>query len=121
MKRSLPMMTPHQEQRIKIIFQEFVKGRYEKVRKLSLDSLQINPFFLRQLAEHLQWTSARDIVQFLVDETFQRGIITSAGFRAEQIVRVVITHLDFMERNDDGVCRGRTSRLVAMGQYWLEG
>jgi hypothetical protein len=82
------MLTPHQTQQIESIFQEFVKGRYEKVWKLSLDSLQINPFFLRQLAEHLQWTSAKEIVRFLVDETFQRGIVTSAGFKAEDIARV---------------------------------
>jgi hypothetical protein len=82
------MLTSHQTEQIGSIFQEFIKGRYKKVRKLSLDSLQINPLFLRQLAEHLQWTNAREIVQFLVDETFQRGIVTSAGFRAEQIVKV---------------------------------
>lgn len=81
-------MTPQQEQQIKAIFQEFVKGRYAKVQKLSLDSLQINPFFLRQIAEHFQWTSVREIVQFLVDETFQRGIVTSAGFKAEDIAKV---------------------------------
>lgn len=97
------MVTPHQEQQIKSIFQEFVKGRYTKVRRLNLDSLQINPLFLRQLAEHLQWTSARGIVQFLVDETFQRGIVTSAGFRAEQVARVfgeptAVQGIDFEKR-----------------------
>ncbi len=81
-------MTPQQKQQIKDIFQEFVKGRYARVQKLSLNSLQINPFFLRQIAEHLCWTSVREIVQFLVDETFQRGIVTSAGFRAEEIAKV---------------------------------
>jgi hypothetical protein len=81
-------MTLRQEQQIENIFREFVKGRYDKVRKLSLDGLQINPFFLRQLAEHLQWTSVREIVRFLVDETFQRGIVTSAGFKAEAIAKV---------------------------------
>lgn len=81
-------MTPQQEQQIQRIFQEFVKSRYARIRKLSLDSLQINPFFLRQIAEHLEWTNVRDIVQFLVDETFQRGIVTSAGFRAEEIAKL---------------------------------
>lgn len=81
-------MTPQQEQQIERIFQEFMKDRYAKVRKLSLDSLQVNPFFLKQIAEHLQWTSAREIVQFLVDETFQRGTVTSAGFKAEKIATV---------------------------------
>lgn len=84
-------MTPQQKQQIKTIFQEFVKGRYARVQKLTLDSLQINPFFLRQIAEHLRWTSVREIVQFLVDETFQRGIVTSAGFRAEDIAKVFAT------------------------------
>lgn len=77
-----------QEQQVKNIFQEFVKSRYDKVRSLSLDSLQINPFFLRQIGEHLGWSSVREIVQFLVDETFQRGIVTSAGFKAEDIAKV---------------------------------
>lgn len=81
-------MKSQQEQQIKAIFQEFVKSRYVRAQKLNLDSLQINPFFLRQIAEHLQWTSVREIVQFLVDETFQRGIVTSAGFRAESIAEV---------------------------------
>jgi len=81
-------MTPQQEQQIKAIFQKFVKERYAKVRRLSLDSLQINPFFLRQIAEHFQWTTVREIVQFLVDETVQRGIVTSAGFKAEDIAKV---------------------------------
>jgi hypothetical protein len=53
------MVTLQQEQQIESIFQEFIKGRYAKARKLSLDSLQINPLFLRQLAEHLQWTIVR--------------------------------------------------------------
>lgn len=69
-------MIPQQEQQINGIFREFVKGRYAKVQKLGLDSLQIHPFFLRQIAEHLQWTSVREIVHFLVDETFQREIVT---------------------------------------------
>jgi hypothetical protein len=97
------MMTPQQEQRIESIFQEFVRRRYAKVRRLSLDSLQINPLFLRQLAEHLQWTSVREIVQFLVDETFQRGIVGSAGFTAEKIARVfgeptAVQGIDFEKR-----------------------
>ena len=69
-------MTPQQEKEIERIFQEFVKSRYDRIRRLSLEDLQINPFFLRQLAEHLHWSSVRDIVKFLVDETFQRGIVT---------------------------------------------
>jgi hypothetical protein len=81
-------MTHQQARQIEGIFQEFVKSRYVRVQKLSLDNLQINPFFLRQIGEHLQWTSVREIVQFLVDETFQRGIVTSAGFRAEDIAKV---------------------------------
>ncbi len=81
-------MTPEQEQQIRSIFQQFVKGRYDRVRKLKLSDLQINPFFLRQISNHLEWSSVRDVVYFLVDETFQRGIVTSAGFRAEQIARL---------------------------------
>ena len=96
-------MTPEQERQIEAIFQKFIKGRYDKVRRLSLDSLQINPFFLRQMAEHLQWTSVREIVQFLVDETFQRGITTSAGFKVEDIARVfgeptAVRGIDFEKR-----------------------
>jgi hypothetical protein len=81
-------MKAEQEGRIEAVFQEFVRGRYAKVGKLNLDSLQINPLFLRQIGEHLRWTSVREIVQFLVDETFQRGIVTSAGFKAEKIAKV---------------------------------
>ena len=81
-------MTPQQEKEIERIFQEFVKSRYDRIRRLSLEDLQINPFFLRQLAEHLHWSSVGDIVKFLVDETFQRGIVTSAGFKVEAIARV---------------------------------
>ena len=81
-------MTPEQEQQIRSIFQEFVKGRYDRVRKLKLSDLQINPFFLRQISPHLEWCSVRDVVYFLVDETFQRGIVTSAGFKAESIAKV---------------------------------
>ena len=81
-------MNFQQEEQIRNIFEEFVRSRYDRVRKLSLNSLQINPFFLRQVSEHLQWSSVREIVQFLVDETFQRGIVTSAGFKAEDIAKV---------------------------------
>jgi len=97
------MLTQEQEKEIEGIFQEFVKGRYTGVRKLSLDTLQINPLFLRQIAQHLEWTRVREIVQFLVDETFQRGIVGSAGFKAEKIARVfgdatAVQGIDFEKR-----------------------
>lgn len=81
-------MTPSQRKQIEKIFRNFLARRYASVRKLDLQSLQINPVFLCQLAEQLRWTSARDIINFLVDETFQRGIVTSAGFQMEKIAKV---------------------------------
>lgn len=81
-------MTPEQERQIKEIFNDFVKARYKHVQKLSLDDLQINPPFLRQLAEQLEWGSVKDIIRFLVDETFQRGAVTSAGFQMEKVAKV---------------------------------
>lgn len=81
-------MTPKQEKQIEGIFKDFIKARYTHVRKLSLRDLQINPPFLHQLAEQFQWTSVKDIVRFLVDETFQRGAVTSAGFQMEKVAKV---------------------------------
>ena len=81
-------MTPEQEKQIEGIFKDFIKARYTHVRKLSLRDLQINPPFLYHLAEQFQWTSVKDIVRFLVDETFQRGAVTSAGFQMEKVAKV---------------------------------
>ena len=81
-------MTPEQEKQVEEIFKDFITARYHHVRKLNLNSLRINPPFLYHLAEQLQWTCVRDIVRFLVDETFQRGAVTSAGFQMEKVARV---------------------------------
>jgi len=53
----------------------FVIEQMEKMDKLTLDDLAINPF----LVGTLNLTTPEEIVSFFVNQRFQRGVVTAFG------------------------------------------
>lgn len=81
-------MTPEQRQQIRDIFVDFLRRRLDRVERLDLDDLNINPFLYRLLSHELGFHDAYSIVKWRMEQFFERGTVTSFGGVLEDIARV---------------------------------
>ncbi|TET82531.1 hypothetical protein E3J38_02025 [candidate division TA06 bacterium] len=81
-------MDTRQRQQIKSIFEDFLRRRLNRVERLDLDDLNINPFLYRLLSHELEFQDARSIVKWRMEQFFERGTVTSFGGVLEDIARV---------------------------------
>ncbi len=64
---------------VRRIFEDFLQRRINTIQRLRLRDFNINPFLFRLLSEQLGTKDARSIVQFLLRERLEQGIVTSSG------------------------------------------
>lgn len=81
-------MDAEQCRQIREVFTGFLERRAERIRKLRIADLNINPFLLRLLAKDLSLDDSRSIVRWLVRQRMERGSVTSMGFVLENVARV---------------------------------
>lgn len=83
----MPPITPEQRQHIRDLFEKFLKGRTDALRKLTISDLNINPFLVRLLSEDMGLANPRAIVEWMVRERFERGAVTSFGNALENAAK----------------------------------
>lgn len=73
---------------IRGIFQRFLQGRADTIRRLKIDDLHVNPFLIRIMAKEMGWNDARSIVRWLVSQRLERGTVTSFGLALQEAAKV---------------------------------
>lgn len=74
--------------KIKAIFEQFLRDRTTTVRNLKIEELNINPFLIRILANEMKFENAESIVRWLVIQRSMTGANTSFGFCLEKIAKL---------------------------------
>ena len=73
-------MTDEQKTRVREVFESFLKRRAQKIKKLRFENLEINPFLIRLMSRELDLIDARSIVEWRVQQHWERGLVTAFGF-----------------------------------------
>lgn len=81
-------LTPDQRAAIRTIFEDFLRRRIAKIRKLSITDLNINPFLIRLLAAQMGFQDTRAIVTWLVQQRLERGTVTAFGQAIQKVAQV---------------------------------
>ncbi len=74
--------------KIKEIFEKFIKDRINTIRSLRIDDLNINPFLIRILSNEMGLSDARSIVKWLINQRLERGTVTSFGIALQEAAKV---------------------------------
>jgi hypothetical protein len=70
------------------IFRSFLEKRADRIRRLKLDDLDINPFLVRMLSAKLGLHRPRAIVEWLVNQRLERGTVTGFGIALQDAAKV---------------------------------
>lgn len=81
-------VTEDQRNRIRAIFENFVRLQIKRLLKLRIDHLNLNPFLIRVLAYQLQLNEAKEIVKWLLNQHLERGLVTSFGLALQDAAKV---------------------------------
>jgi len=73
---------------IRQIFEHFLSALSRRIRDLTIDDLNINPFLIRILAREMDLNDAKSIVQWRVSQRLERGIVTSFGMALQEAAKV---------------------------------
>ncbi len=83
----MPMHAARRRQ-IRSIFEKFLQRRIAAVSKLQLEDLDINPYLIRVLSHELGLNNSRSIVQWLLAQRMERGMVTSFGLALQDAAKV---------------------------------
>jgi hypothetical protein len=83
----MPTITSVQRKNIEDKIKSFLEKRYEGIRGLRLDGLNINPFLARALKTHLVIEDPKSIVSFFVRQRLERGLVTAMGTLLQNIAK----------------------------------
>ncbi len=81
-------LTDEQRMAIRSIFENFLRQRIAKVRQLSIEDLNVNPFLIRLLAAQMGFQDTRSIVAWLVQQRLERGTVTAFGQAIQKVAKV---------------------------------
>ena len=81
-------MNVEQQQKVREIFEKFLRNRIVTIRRLSIADLNINPFLVRLLAKQQGLDDPRSIVVWLLSQRLERGTVTSAGNILQAIAKL---------------------------------
>jgi hypothetical protein len=82
------MLSEDKRRQIQQIFEDFLRGRAQAIRRLRIEDLDINPFRIRLLSRELGLQDARSIVRWLVSQRLERGMVTSFGLALQKAAQV---------------------------------
>jgi hypothetical protein len=66
----------------------FLDRRYNALKKITLDSLDLNPFLLKLMSETSGIKSAEDVVRWALQQRVERGTVTSFGMLIQGIAKL---------------------------------
>ncbi len=81
-------MDESKREKIRSIFEEFLRRSMRRISRLRLDDFDFNPFLLRILAGGMGFSSAEDVVRWMVQQRLERGMVTSFGTALEKVALV---------------------------------
>lgn len=84
---TMPLDDVKREQ-VRKIFEKFLMNRAKTIRKLKIESFDINPFLIRLLAQELDLNNSRAIVRWLVNQRLERGAVTSFGMALQNAAKL---------------------------------
>lgn len=81
-------MDAEKKAEIKESLELFLDRRYDGLRKITLESLDLNPFLLRLMSKTSGIDNAEDIVKWVLDQRIERGTVTSFGMLIQKIAKL---------------------------------
>ena len=89
---------------VKKQLQGIAQARFNALDKLSIETLDFNPFLLRLLG----FETPREIAEFMVTQRTERGAVTSYGQRIQTIAKLITTRGTGVEGAD--ICKEKNGR-----------
>ena len=93
---------------VKKQLQGIAQARFNALDKLSIETLDFNPFLLRLLG----FETPREIAEFMVTQRTERGAVTSYGQRIQTIAKLITTRGTGVEGAD--ICKEKNGRRYCL-------
>jgi hypothetical protein len=74
--------------KIKQVFEKFLRNRVRTIRRLKIKDLKMNPFLFRILAKEMGLNNANSIVRWLVSQRLERDIVMALGTALQDAAKV---------------------------------